>query len=502
MKAMHCAWRPKGYIWWKGEYRRLVIQGGVSTPTLVQYHNTGRRDAGAAVTFKVPFPNKTISGNCLVAFVTCDVVAGITVAASDDVNGAWTLAKSQTGGNRNVYCFAFANSAVGAKLLTITFGGGQTGGDVCVSFSEWAGVATSTPWTAGSSGADVTGNTAWATGAFTPTSSGCLIMQYAADASGSTPYTFTVGTNFTFLSADGVEGQPCQFYVQSSAVSITPTITVNSAHSCTTVAVAFTAGSSGGTNTGMYVKGVHHFGWAFNGVMGNGPGFAAIQVPTFGNLFICSSSTALQHISTVTDSKSNSYSHTTNSPHHNASATNTVQNMLHADNTTSDPNMTVTITLASAMVSGDGIHFRFMDIAGAPASPYDKDAAFDGNQTTQSATLQVVTGFSPTGAGLVVCGSDQFTGTMTGVSAPAAALFGNGLASDQDGGLSNFTLDDGKGHYYNPDSTAITWTWNTTNDVGGAGFFAGIIAAFKAPAVAGGPPQITVRSQAVQRSVT
>lgn len=428
----------------------------MATPTLVQHahhkcHNpNGPTSTGA---FKIPLIDPTLSGNCIVLFLTWE--NGKTVSITDDQSNTWpAAARSVNNGSLNTAIYVLPNATAGTRVISVTPSAGITHLQAIV--SEWFNIATSSP-VDGSNGA----NNSLSAGSFTPGSDGCLILSYVMcndqdlDLISPAVTAITKGSNFTIDSADVSFGFVTQHYIQPTAQSINPAITITggSGRTWSSVAVALKNATAGTAPAdGIRIKRMQH-------QQKNTVATSYVQrFPTEGNLVLVGTSYGAgdMNLTAISDTASNTY--TENIP----TGANPCQIFI-APNATPNSDNVLTITTNAA----PGV-IVFWDVVQAGA--YTSNSYAEG---TQSGTNNITGAplYTPTvSSGLVVAIAQFGTG-------PPAASAGDGRHDSvhfvgQDDTSADFDSGDGYQHAYNTSTSQLSFGYDMENGAGGTGWSA------------------------------
>src|SRR5882672_919543 len=254
----------------------VVTSAGPSTPALVQHVSSASNPAGFSVSgdnFIFTPPNPVGAHNCIELKISFP--SGHTATITDNNGNTWpgSPAVSADSGSMISAIFVLPNANIGRTFFTISFGTRIL--PVQYTYSEWSGIALSSPVNGTSSAANVIGSSL-ATGSFTPTTNndangGNIISAYYALSStsaASNPSTWVAGGSFTLLDANigwvDNKGFPTasQYLIQSTQASINPSITTtgDTTDHFNCVAVALKAAPAGtpSPSTGIYVNKIIH----------------------------------------------------------------------------------------------------------------------------------------------------------------------------------------------------------------------------------------------------
>ena len=371
-------------------------------------------DTGDA--FKIPLPNPTKAGNCIILGITYP--NGNTPTVTDNNGNTWgTATKTQVGAANTSAVFVLLNANAGQTLVTVTFGASISPFQYTI--AEFYNVATASAG-AGSTSAATTGS-GLAAGSFTPTNNnatgGNLIWMYtcSGDSSGPTaPTNWSPGSGFTLLDADisvpTAQGLPhaSQYIVQTTAAAINPGFTVTGAGGgdhYNNIAIALKAANAGnGPPSTIYVRKILNF------MDQNTPGPWTLQTPCDGNLR-CFVSFGGTGNTAVTDNASNTWTHVG------------TQNIMYYQ-ANQPASQTLKVTFNPSPFAGNPFCVQILDIANALASPFDtsaEDLNVDYSGLTSGSNHPNIT---PSAAGeLVVCFASMGTGPGLSVTSPPGATF-------------------------------------------------------------------------------
>jgi hypothetical protein len=433
------------------------------TPTVVQYLSSGRDNTQVTgANAKTWFPNKTLSGNCLAISMEHD--SGMTVSAMQtDKGDTLTLGPTVTNNAQTLATYRGIATA-GSQVITAT----TSGGSGTVSFRGvelYNSDCTS----------DVSNTSATRSVTLTTTVSGDYLYHAAVDVTTLTPTITSMATSSggTVLSANR-SGTFAQYKVTGSSGSQTTSFTTSDSDTWESTAIALKPASTGTapSSTGIRVIGLQ--GEAF------GTTTHTMQVPCAGNLLVGVWSSAAVTLSALSSSPSNTWS--TGQSVTNAGGPDIGQIFYSSNATCSN-----TLTLSPTYSGTDTLGFNFLvmvDVTGAATSAHDVDSTTTGTQNTVgSLVTQSIT--PTTSNGLVFNAAIWFSCTVTGASpgiyAGAATNSGNNNACPAGSGASTLNEDDGRALYYNPNTSAVSFTYtNTSNGTTGVGVYASVSSAFKA----------------------
>src|SRR6185437_1056190 len=437
--------------------------------------------------FVATWPNPVQAGDTLICGISYP--SGKTPTITDNLGNTWpgTAAVSADDGAGNMVAaiFVLPNSAAGSAGTpgTITFGLGASVQPFEYTCSEFNNIATSSPVNGFKSGVGLLGSTI-NPGSFTPTTNndsggGNLIWNYTAlsrtPVSVPTGWAATAGNNFTLLdagiyhaTAQSMLPHASQMYVQRSQASVTPSITAtgDTTDHFNSVTVALLAASAGGSMpTGIHVNKIMHFTDIAP------PSAWTLETPASGNLRVLVTTTPTMTISSVTDSDSSCTTgwHVQNDNGGNGAT------IAWAGNCTPNSNLTVTIHNNGGQPTTS---FRFVDVQGATASPFDTSTGGIPATCPAGGNTSAAPSITPsTSNGLVVAAMPMGQGPVHGVAGPTNAVF-DLVHYTGETDFDSMENADAQGHFYNPNTTAETWSWST-DSISGANCQGSEAVAFK-----------------------
>lgn len=400
----------------------------MATPTLVQ-SSSGSSTAGNAITkYTHRLEHTTQSGNLIVVSGQIGTNGVNPTSITDDVGNTYTAVTFGanpyvTDGSQTLWVFRSFNSTAGARVFSVNMASASY---ITVMIQEWTNIQTSATPNDGAAGATGAAGTHLQAGAFTPSTSGDLILVFGIQSTSEVKITsWTAGTNAAFAlvpgCADIFDSTACCFFVQSVAASINGDLTIAPAKNWICGAVAFKSASAGTARpAGIRIQATSHL--SLTGVAANDGCSASprtFQFPCSGNLLCLRWNSPDGAITAVTDSNSNSWTIGTvvsdltngNSGYNQA---------CYAVNATTSATMTITITY-SANDSSSGDTAMVSDIVGAATSPFDTYSTSHGNMTSGTTlTGGSITPTTANGLILSVLGIDSasaagLTGTLPGV---------------------------------------------------------------------------------------
>lgn len=427
---------------------------------------------------KIPLPNPSGAGNCVVLCVTYPNGTTLTITDNLDTwSGTPALHANAGSGNMDTAIYVLPDCHAGQRLINIAFS--TAASTVQYSVYEFYGIATSSP-VFGSSSTAYTAGPSLACGSFTPTSNnsngGNLILAYYAKADlGSAqahkPNRIMMLGGFSPVDADigdmtaGDQTTPhsSALYLQATAAAIDPAASVvgdtDHWNSCA-IALALSSGAGTAPQTGIRLNKL------ISVCGGSLPATASIslQAPFAGNLRVLSNPDPNITFSTieVTDSEGNKWTADGNDA-----------GFWYFPNASRNDNLVVTVT----DYGGDSISsFFFWDISGAATSPFD--SSVQTNQTASSPSWTASPGPSPTSTNGITLACIGYgtgpTNDSSGVTAPSGSIFDVPLYTGKTD-ADTMNNDDMQAHYYYTASGAQTWTFTigttTSTDLGGFASF-------------------------------
>ncbi len=461
-----------------------------AVPTLVQQVESPMSNQNAS-TMTLRLLDGTKAGNTIVVvywFVNSAAPIPASTTVADDKSNTYQVAATFNGAHTRIQWAIAKNVAADTRSVTITFVTNQAQkaqGKVM----EWYNVDQTTPFDGASVGADGT-STSLSAGLLNTVWNGDVVLHLGicdttgtcdAGPSGTSEVgSWTQATNWTLVSADLHDGTSLQYIVQSAAGAITPTITMAPSAAWTSHAIALKAAAAGtAPGTGIRAVNLWNQRWGHN----NAPNTEKFQLPNCqGNVlfFFAFGTPGLDITATPTDSASNTWTQVSTG---HAGETEGFFRSYYTVNPSCPSSLIVTIQFNT--LSNSGTNIFFWDIKGAAtSSPFDLDAFTNGLQTVAGN----VTGVSitpTTSNGIVLSVMGVLSNTINGISTPAAGLFD---APIQTPIVTQNSLAENNGwaHYYNPDTSAISWVWTTTG--GAVGNWGNWAVAFKAPAAPSAAP--------------
>jgi hypothetical protein len=464
------------------------------TPTLVQHvscPNSGASGSGiggaisSAPVYLCPLPEPSQGGNAILLGLISNNSGSPTWTVTDDKSNTWTQAGSATDTKGNIFAVYYAlNVAAGTRFLSVKSSAG-TEGYLAVSASEYYNVASASALDAKSCNAG-SNSTSITAGSITPTASGDLLWQWAANANFASLSSFTAGSQsnigWLFNGTDINDGDATQAGVYSSTAAINPTFTSGTSEPFDSCVMALKAASAGSAPTQSF-RIVHMLHQQWPSSASNPFQF---QMATSGNLVIMSFIAGGNAISGVTSSPSNTWASTGSAVGYGVQASSQIYYAANAN-----PSNTMTLSVGNEGSATAGTLMMY-DVTGAASSPFDVDSnGQSGVQQTITSSLTSCSGcLTPTGSNELIVGNiGNSWCTATGLAAPSGGLFdaatymGNSV-----NGPENVDQNNGWFHFYNTNTSAITVTWDYICGSEEEAYWAGRVAAFKPGQVQPPPP--------------
>ena len=431
----------------------------MAVPTLLQRSPSSSAGGTGLQTYVFTLPNATQAGNCIVLAGQFGVNAGITLSITDDKGQTYTIDKQNSNTNQTVFIAHFANTVAGAKQITVTYtGAAATYNDMWG--GEFNNIATSSPVDS-SNGASGTGTTA-AAGNLTFSQTGDLIVQVCEQDSTGAVAGWTAGShaNITWALADADRGngaevcQAVQWGVYNATTTFSPQMGLTPSGGWNTVAVAFKSASAGSAEpSAVYVKDVNHY----NVVSApSGTAYQATIPPSCNCIVVTFVTPSGNDITGITDSHGNTYAQIGLFPGVNGSGDIMIWAAFGA---ACSQDMTLTIATSGTAPLSDLVVYgiqspRVLQLdtgfgTGGWATAYGTQSA-GGNLSSVSGTPSTANGILIAACG---CNNPQIRGLVTGNS--------DTTYSPQEASTGDLDENNGKGHYYNPDTSSFTFVWTT-----------------------------------------
>jgi len=459
--------------------------GWAQTPALVQHvscPNSGPIGSGvggamsSTPVYQCPLPEPAQAGNAILLGIFSDNTGNPTWNVSDDHSNSWTLAASTTDSDKNIIAVYYAlNVAAGTRVITVKNSGG-TAGYLAVSASEYYNVAQTSALDANSCNSG-SSSTSISTGSVTPSTSGDLLWQWAANANAAPVASIAAGSQSNIVwrlnGTDIHDGDATQAGVYSATSAINPTFTSGTSEPWDTCVIALKAANAGSAPKQSFR--ILHMLHQQMAASDTSP--FAIEMPTSGNLVVISFISGGNYITSISSSPSNTWDSTGPTA---GSGTQAISQVYYAANANTSNTMTFSISQAGTMT---GTTFMMYDIIGAASSPFDVDSG--GQSGTQNGITSTLTSckacLTPTAASELLLGNvGNSWCTATGITAPSPALFDAATYTGNSvNGAESVDQNNGWFHYYDSGTGPITATWTYTCGSNAQGLWTGRVSAFK-----------------------
>ena len=426
----------------------------MSTPTLVQAATFAGTNAASASVVHIPLPNASLSGNCLALAVAWATSTGTpSIAITDDQGtNTWVVGPTDFDATNtyNLSTWYALNVTAGTQKITITATGG-TLSYVHPFIREFYNVATSSATDSTTAWHTHGTSASWGPGSQTTTVDGDLIWTVGVDSGGFGPWAAYAasGTGAALVGVDLVQGMADQIQIQTTHGAISPVITAAASHPFIACSIAFKAATAGTAPTAS--PRIIHAAWVD---YWNTNTSIAQQFPCLGDTIAigwvgASSGGSVISMTGVTDTDGNSYTLTT------GVGTNLSGRAQWAYKQSATPSATKVVTITTG--AADNLSTAILYDLAATSCIFDPAQNATGN-VADAADLTSVS-FTPTRAnGVVLVANGVNNGTVRD-----ATFNDNPWTDTEDGGGSHFHQDNGWGHYYNPDTSAVALTWTTSN---------------------------------------
>jgi len=332
--------------------------------------------------FNAPYLYPSGPGNCYVVAMTLPNGTTPTIGTDSDGNvwSATPAVHANAGaGNCDTYYFVLGNAKGSAQPNKLTIATSSAIAGIYIELYEFYGISTSSPTNGSSSSAFANGPNL-AAGSFTPgnnnANGGNIILLHAAKANNAggasapqanifVPSTFTLlESDISDLATDATPKATAMF-VQTTSAAINPSCTaVGDTDQWNTLALALTLSPGAGTTPSAQIQ-AHpqvrtHLHFSTGGFPTNAT--YALQVPSSGNLRLLMSDDP--NIDGATVTVTDSEGHTWNNTAHAAG-------FWFLDQTSGAQANSNLIVYISANGGSSQLSWRYMDIVGALATPYD-----------------------------------------------------------------------------------------------------------------------------------
>jgi len=398
----------------------------------------------------------SLAGNAVVAACTWQAGA-FTPSLTDDKGSSYAaqFATAPSDGNQTIQFFVAVNVVAGIHELRLNFSGGTPGYMQCAAYQiqNIAPAAAS----CGMTSAAFHGTTAVAAESFTPTADDCFILQLAVQDDTLPGGTWSAGGNFTMQDASPREGFAVQSWAAGAAAALNPTLTLSTAGSGITAAIALQSAASGSGPTGMYVRRISQ------NSLSEGKSSYTFQVPCSGDLVVVAfNGNTGEWLTSVTGSNPTAtYTQIGNG----ISGGEGIQQIWQSPaNLACTGNHTITIS-GTTISAGDVV---FYDVVGAASvSPLDGLVTDSGDQGNFGSPLAAASITPSSSSGIVFC---------------TAGIADNGsLSFNPTGYQDNQDQNNGWGHYSYSSNATIHTSWGTDERqaAGGVGEYSEACAAFQ-----------------------
>ena len=498
--AAVATWSQKTCSITSATYRTFTVEvlaadsgAGSGTPSVIQVGNDcdwapysyGATSNAAGTTFQINLPNPSLAGNMLTLIGSIDS-PGTLPTITDDKGNSWFVAESHTDATNSEISFIMyaPNAQAGTQQITTTLNSTNANSSLPCA-AEWTNVALSNAFDVGN-GNNSTSATSVTAGSSTPTVTGDLVLQYAWNeevnvlAGAGIGVHFTAGSQTNITWAKFVDGwvwaNGAQWGVYASTSALNPTFTVSTG-GFNTVSSFFKSSSSGTPMpSGIRVVARHQIPTFGLTPYATNPITSYTPCPSSANLIVADWGGPNEDMTAVSSS-GNTWTQT--HAKFCDAGPNTCTHNYYAAAATSTPAMSTTITISAN--SDDSVYLYC--IKGAASSPYDTTVTGTGNQSVAGNNTWLSTMSPTTSNGLVTLnGSQEFNTTKSFTTGQLyQGCFFSTENTDRDGCAANNAW----GLFYNPNTSAETWTSNFI--VGGTAIqvWAAQADAFKAASTSG-----------------
>jgi hypothetical protein len=444
----------------------------MALPGMVQHTFSSLSYGGATAIngeFRFRLPNGSQAGNCLICAFGFGGNSNV-MSISDDKGNTWVAGPKQNdaGNIQNVATFYALNVAAGTRLIKVKNVGTGDANYLSGSVSEFYNVATVSA-NDGPRRRQQRDGHGDHDGQFSRRARRAISCSPSCSTSRRRRRRSRRGRKPT---SPGSSSTPtCRMAVRRSGActtrrsAINPAMTMTPSHAWIGVTIALKNATAGAPRpAGIQVAAIHHFslpsvGTAMPGVLAiDNP--MVLQVPTVGNLLVAAYSTGETgfDLTSLTDTSGYAWEQAGNGRTHNL-IYETIRIFYSQNRLIPSPLHVVTMNFNAINVSDATV--LFYDVCGADANQHDVEqtAGADGRQTVAAATIDGPSITPVTDAGLVIALIQQEWNTEIAVS-PAGLLFDS---NEYDGmnvdGPQNMDQNGGWAHYYNPNTSPVTFTW-------------------------------------------
>lgn len=441
----------------------------MATPTCVQHVLTNSNENFENGNgFIVRLPEPTLANNCIVLFLTYGYSASRTVTITDDQSSSWPAATrtvNDTGNVLTTAVFVLPNCAAGIRAITVTFNASLQGFQA--SASEWYNVATSSPGD-GSNGA--TSATPAASGSFTTTTNGDLILHYAIGSGWGRPLnageasdctTLTKASGYTKLHASRQNMCFVEYLVQTTAGATNPSASFSGGTSNTepvnsiTLALKNASAGTAPSATDIRVRGLIHGALPDVASSGN----YTVWTPFAGNLAVLITSYPSTGLPINSGTLAVGGSMTLVAPGAPGASP---QAVYKTGMTSSDDDV---LTLNVSTGSSGKLQYMVYDVVNAGAYDTQANVALG---SFGAGSIPHCPDITPgVSTGLTIATAEFGTGPPSACTSPSGARFDCGFYTGYTD-LSPWDSGDAHGHIRFTSNAAQNWTWTDTQATGNA----------------------------------
>ena len=465
---------PQQYIWPNCDSTHPCIINHYSS---VMY-GTGTGDSLQDIKLNVP---PSLANNALVLALAINPSTTTISTPTDDKTNTWVAGPTATSSTSiESLIFYKCGAATGTSVITLHLSTALgSGSGLQITYNEVSGIATNSCVDGTATGASGLTDILNA-GAITTTASNSLVYTYALntdsypESDGTLTWVVPDGAT-SLLSVNVVDKVVSAVQVLAAAGSVNPTIYAvdPSEHAWNDLAIAFKAASGTGTQpSGIHLtRQVYFFTPTSTSISAN------TMFPTSGNAMLAW--TAYPAVSSPFTNVADGVT-----TYHNLNGGTDVQSY-YSCTTTPSAQRRITYTVTNFTLIG------FYDIAGAASGGgtpstacFDTSGDITGSQTNAGDPITVTNAVTPTTSnGLVITTISYGNGPPSGVTSPSGAIFDSLWATGMTDN-NNYNSGDAYIHYYNPNTSAVTYTVTNANATPSA--WEAVSLAFKAPAAGGG----------------
>jgi len=450
----------------------------VGVPVLVQHvsaSSTRENPLASPFCYYFGLADPARAGNAIVVGFTFR--GNPSAAVMDDRGDSYTVAAHyyDSREDRSVGIAAAFGVKANARAISLCFSS-DPGGYVQPTATEFANVVGIDGSGSGNSGR----GTAISGGRLHPAAPGDLVYQVAASLSLSQSR-FIAGAQtdvgWNLLSADLLDGWAAQYAIDTSAIELTPQMTLGRSDGWISAAVLLKSGSTGEVPSGLRVVHLLHENVPYHPQAGGAyrpfPNPLALQFPCSGNLLVSmiGGGNDPQPATVVTDSGHN---HWSQAGHTYVESDDTVQ-AFYADNASCSPDL----SLSTLFVGGAGDYTVLLyDVAGAADEPLDTALGGGGDYRAPGAfTMPFV--LQPAAAHEIVFAQIMWD-YNTGVGLRDGLFDANRFSGENLNGPEPVDENNGWGHFLITSTRPVRFTWQVLQpDTNPIRFWAGMAVAFK-----------------------